>query len=120
VRFGERLSVAVDAGNAGDCLVPPLLLQPLVENAVTHGVAHLIDGGQVQVTASRDAAWLRIVVDNPCDPDRPKGAGTGVGLANVAARLRALHGADATVLAGERDQRWQVQVTLPVTVGETA
>ena len=120
VRFGERLSVAVDAGNAGDCLVPPLLLQPLVENAVTHGVAHLIDGGTVQVTASRDAGWLRIVVDNPCDPDRPKGAGTGVGLANVAARLRALHGADAAVLAEERDQRWQVQLTLPVMVGETA
>ena len=105
-----------DAGDAGDCLVPPLLLQPLVENAVTHGIAHLIDGGTVRVVAARAGGWLRIVVDNPCDPDRPKRGGTGVGLANVRARLRALHGADATVVTDERGGRWQVEVTLPATV----
>jgi two-component system sensor histidine kinase AlgZ len=113
VRFGDRLSVAVDAGNAGDCLVPPLILQPLVENAVTHGIAHVLAGGTVTVAAGRDGAWLRIVVDSPCDPDRPKRAGTGVGLANVRARLRALHGADATLVAEERGTQWHVELTLP-------
>ena len=118
VRFGDRLTVAVDAGNAGDCLVPPLLLQPLVENAVTHGIAHMIEGGTISVTAGRDGAWLRIVVDNPCDPDRPKRGGAGVGLANVRARLRALHGADAALVAEERADRWHVELTLPAAVGE--
>jgi hypothetical protein len=118
VRFGDRLTVEVDAGNAGECLVPPLLLQPLVENAVTHGIAHLLDGGTVQVTAGRDAAWLRIAVDNPCDRDRPKRSGTGVGLANVSARLRALHGADATVVSEERGDRWHVELTLPAVEAE--
>jgi hypothetical protein len=120
VRFGDRLSVVVDAGDAGDCLVPPLLLQPLVENAVTHGIAHLLEGGTVQVTAARDNGWLRIVVDNPCDPDRPKRPGTGVGLANVGARLRALHGPAATLVAEERGERWRVELALPATAGETA
>jgi two-component system, LytTR family, sensor histidine kinase AlgZ len=118
VRFGDRLTVAVDAGNAGDCLVPPLLLQPLVENAVTHGIAHRLEGGTVRVTAGRDGAWLRVVVDNPCDPDRPKRGGTGVGLANVRARLRALHGEDATLVAEEREDRWHVELTLPAVEGE--
>jgi two-component system, LytTR family, sensor histidine kinase AlgZ len=117
VRFGDRLTVVLDAGNAGECLVPPLLLQPLVENAVTHGIAHLLDGGTVRVAAVRDGAWLEIVVDNPCDPDRPKRGGTGVGLANVRARLRALHGSDATLVAEERGDRWHVGLTMPA-VGE--
>jgi LytS/YehU family sensor histidine kinase len=120
VRFGDRLTVSIDAGNAGDCLVPPLLLQPLVENAVTHGIAHLLEGGTVRVAAGRDGGWLRIVIDNPCDPDRPRLGGTGVGLSNVRARLRALHGADATVSAGERDDRWVVEMTLPAVTGEQA
>jgi len=120
VRFGDRLTVAVDAGNAGDCLVPPLLLQPLVENAVTHGIAHMLEGGTVRVSAGHDGGWLRIVVDNPCDPDRPKRGGAGVGLANVRARLRALHGEEATLLAEERSDRWYVEVTLPATAGEPA
>ena len=120
VRFGDRLTVSIDAGNAGDCLVPPLLLQPLVENAVTHGIAHVLEGGAVRVAAGRDGAWLTLVIDNPCDPDRPKRGGTGVGLSNVRARLRALHGADATVSAGERGDRWVVEMRLPAVTGEQA
>jgi hypothetical protein len=120
VRFGDRLTVSIDAGNAGDCLVPPLLLQPLVENAVTHGIAHVLEGGTVRVAAGRDEGWLTIVVDNPCDPDRPKRGGTGVGLSNVRARLRALHGADATVSAGESGDRWVVEMRLPAVTGEQA
>ena len=96
------------------------MLQPLVENAVTHGIAHLLEGGTVRVTAGHDGGWLRIVVDNPCDPDRPKRGGAGVGLANVRARLRALHGEEATLLAEERSDRWYVEVTLPATAGEQA
>ena len=116
VRFGERLGVAVDAGNAGDCQVPPLLLQPLVENAVTHGISHLLEGGTIRVAADHDGGRLRIVVDNPCDPDRPRRGGTGVGLANVRARLLALHGEEATLVAEEHDGRWRVELTLPATV----
>ena len=113
VRFGSRLAVEVDQGDAGGCFIPPLLLQPLVENAVTHGVAHCLDGGVVRIAATRTGAWVRVTVDNPCDPDRPRRAGAGVGLANVRARLRALHGSDATVSVREEAGRWCVELTFP-------
>jgi two-component system, LytTR family, sensor histidine kinase AlgZ len=113
IRFGTRLSAEIAAGNAGDCLVPPLLLQPLVENAVTHGIAHVLEGGVIRVSAERDGSALRIVTENPCDPDRPRRSGTGVGLSNVRARLRALHGADADVRATEQQAIWRVEVVMP-------
>jgi two-component system, LytTR family, sensor histidine kinase AlgZ len=116
VRFGSRLRTDIRAGDAGECLLPPLLLQPLVENAVTHGIAHLIDEGVVSVAARRDGSHLRIVVENPCDPERPRRGGAGVGLSNVRARLRTLHGTDATLLTRETEGTWRVEITMPAVV----
>jgi two-component system, LytTR family, sensor histidine kinase AlgZ len=113
VRFGDRLQMAIEPDEAGACLVPPLLLQPLVENAVTHGVAHVIEGGTIRVAAARSGSTLSIVVENPCDPERPRGTGAGVGLANVRARLRALHGIDGRLAAAERDNLWRVEISIP-------
>jgi two-component system, LytTR family, sensor histidine kinase AlgZ len=118
VRFGPRLQTDIRPGNAGDCLVPPLLLQPIVENAVTHGIAHHLVGGVLRVVARREGGQLRIAVENPCDPDRPSRRGAGVGLSNVRARLRTLHGSDATLLAHEQDGIWRVEVTMPASSPE--
>jgi hypothetical protein len=113
VRFGDRLAVDVRAGNAADCLIPPLLLQPIVENAVTHGIAHVLDGGTVRVVAEQAGGTLRLAVENPCDPDRPRRRGGGVGLTNVRARLQALYGADAWLTAAETGEMWTVQIGMP-------
>ena len=116
VRLGDRLQVAIDIADAGPCLVPPLLLQPLVENAVTHGVAHVLEGGHVSVTANCSATQLRIVVQNPADADRPRKTGTGLGLANVGSRLGALYGRTASVNWAEHDGTWRVEIVLPASV----
>jgi hypothetical protein len=113
VRFGDRLQVEIESRDAADCLVPPLVLQPIVENAVTHGVAHVLEGGSVRVSATRNGGVLSLVVENPCDPGRPAGTGTGVGLANVRARLRAVHELDAGIVAGENGGVWRVEITMP-------
>jgi LytS/YehU family sensor histidine kinase len=113
VRFGDRLQVAIESADAGDVPVPPLLLQPLVENAVTHGVAHVLEGGTVRVRAHRRGAGLTITVDNPCDPDRPPGRGTGLGLRNVRERLDSAYGSDAFVTTEERDGRFVVTLEMP-------
>ena len=114
IRFGDRLDVEIATDpNAESGHVPPLLLQPIVENAVTHGIAHMLDGGTIRIAATRTPARLSIVVENPCDPDRPRSKGAGVGLANVRARLRALHGADAVVSTGEQGGRWRVELSFP-------
>ncbi|MDQ3487776.1 MAG: histidine kinase [Acidobacteriota bacterium] len=115
VRLGERLQVAIDGGDAGACLVPPLLLQPVVENAVTHGVAHVLEGGNVTVTATCSPVQLTIVVQNPADADRPRKTGTGLGLANVRSRLAALYGRSASVNWAEQDGTWRVEIVLPAT-----
>ena len=113
VRFGDRLratiSVAPDAGRA---LVPPLLLQPLAENAVRHGVATLVDGGDIAIAVTRQGNRVTVAVDNAFDPDgrRP---GTGVGLANVRARLETSFGSDAYLRVETEDARFRATVSLP-------
>jgi sensor histidine kinase YesM len=115
VRFGERLShqvVADDAARA--CAVPPLLLQPLVENAVTHGIAQRLEGGLVRIEAERRGPELLITLTNPRDADAPGRRGTGIGLQNVKRRLAALHGADAELRALSTDTSFRVELRLPV------
>jgi sensor histidine kinase YesM len=92
LRLGDRLRLAVELDDAArDCLVPPLSLQPLVENAVRHAVAPRIEGGRIGIRARVDGNWLRIEVtdDGPgTAPDRVFG-GRGVGLQAVRERLEA-------------------------------
>jgi hypothetical protein len=116
VRFGDRLQVEIEAAGAEGCEVPPLLLQPLVENAVTHGIAHVLEGGVVRIRAERRAASLVVTVDNPCDSDRPAGRGTGLGLRNVRQRLESAYGNDAFLRADETDGRFMVRVEVPLSV----
>ena len=116
VRFGDRLRVEIDDQNgaADDVLVPPLVLQPLVENAVAHGIAHLLDGGAVRIRVERRSATLVVTVDNPSDPARPAGRGTGLGLRNVRDRLESLYGDDALLHTEEQDGRYTARVTIPL------
>ena len=114
VRFGERLRVEEEVEEASRrCLVPSLILQPLVENAVRHGIAQLLEGGGVRIEARRSGGALRLAVENPCDPDHSPSRGEGVGLANVAARLRTLHGREARLNIVPSAGRFRVEVELP-------
>lgn len=117
MRFGDRLRVEIAGGAAETCEVPSLILQPLIENAVTHGIAHRLEGGTVRVSAERHAASIAISVDNPCDPDRPSGRGAGVGLQNVKQRLRTLYGTEASVATEERGGRFVARLQLPIEQG---
>jgi two-component system sensor histidine kinase AlgZ len=115
VRFGDRLQVDVESSPDADASeVPPLLLQPLVENAVTHGIAHVLDGGVVRVRAERRAVSLVLTVENPCDPDRPAGRGTGLGLRNVRARLHSVYGDDGMLQVQESGGRYLARIEVPL------
>jgi two-component system sensor histidine kinase AlgZ len=114
VRFGERLRIDVEEdARAEVCELPPLLLQPLVENAVTHGVAHLLEGGTVRVRAERRPSTVTLTVENPCDPDRPAGRGTGLGLRNVRERLQSVYGDEALLQVSERDHVFVARLEIP-------
>lgn len=114
VRFGERLRRRIELDEGTESLaVPPLVLQPLVENAVHHGIAHLLAGGEITITARHLAGRLELAVENPCDPDRPTSGGTGLGLKNVRARIERLFGSRANVEVQGDAERFRVAVLLP-------
>ena len=114
VRFGARLAgEVVQAPGCGSCLIPPLILQPLVENAVRHGVHSRVDGGAVRVTARCDAAHLYLSVLNPADVDAAARGGTGLGLANVRQRLATRFGGDAAVRVVRDPGSFRVDVRIP-------
>ena len=114
VRFGERLKTEIKVNEETLTLaVPPLILQPLIENAVHHGIAHLLEGGAVVIRSSRRDDLLELAVENPVDPERPASRGAGVGLANVKSRVEALYGHRARVDVESGPESYRVRLLLP-------
>ncbi|HEX8766539.1 MAG TPA: histidine kinase [Candidatus Acidoferrum sp.] len=114
IRFGERLIMRETIqAESKSCLLPPLLLQPLIENAVKHGIAGLPEGGEVRLTSDRQNGRLDIVVENSWDPDAPPRRSGGLGLRNVQQRLEARYGKDASLRVNTDGPFFQVMLSLP-------
>jgi two-component system sensor histidine kinase AlgZ len=117
VRFGSRLAFETAvAPETAATPVPPLLIQPLVENAVRHGVATLLDGGVIRIEASRIGPRVLIAVTNPYDADVRRG-GTGFGMDIVRRRLAAAFGERAALTVEARDGLYRAAITVPVGEG---
>jgi two-component system, LytTR family, sensor histidine kinase AlgZ len=113
VRFGDRLRVEWSLDERADAArVPPLLLQPLVENAVKHGVEPSADGAQVKVSTQRRAGTVVIKVTNTVPAGQGRG-GHGVAQANVRERLRLLHDVQAQFQTVLKDGVYQVRMEVP-------
>lgn len=116
VRFAEKLRVQCDIPEAlHDCLVPTLLLQPIVENAIKHGIALLPDGGRIIVAARHRERSLLLSVENdgPAQPSVWRRS-DGVGLHNTTERLRALYGKDASLTLTPRSEGGaRVEIVMP-------
>jgi two-component system sensor histidine kinase AlgZ len=121
VRFGARLKMDEKIQeDSKDCLLPPLLLQPLVENAVKHGIAGLPEGGDVRLTVERQNGRLTILVENSWDPEAPPRRSGGLGLKIVQQRLEARYGKDASLRVNTEGERFQVSLSLPAESQENA
>jgi sensor histidine kinase YesM len=100
VRFRDRLHVTICCTpEALACIVPPLLLQPLVENAVRHGISTISTAGKLSVDARVSNEMLRVTVvdDGPGVSSATPHAGSGTGLRNTRERLAQLHGSRASL-----------------------
>ena len=116
VRFGSRLTVVRSiAPETLDLLVPNLILQPLVENAVRHGIAPRAAGGRIEIHARRQDGRLLIDISDD-GPGSPEGSPRdGVGLANTRTRLRQLYGSAQTLdLRSEPGAGFRVTLALPL------
>ncbi|HZZ57171.1 MAG TPA: histidine kinase [Opitutaceae bacterium] len=116
IRFGGRLEVrfAVEPEALG-VAVPSFLLQPLVENAVRHGIEPHARPGRVEITARRDAEWLDITVTDNGDGLKAEAPGAGIGLGNTRARLHQLYGPRHSFVIGNVPAGGcQVRLRLPI------
>jgi two-component system sensor histidine kinase AlgZ len=114
MRFGDRLTVKEEIEEAAkECLLPPLLLQPLFENAVVHGIAQMPEGGWIRLKAVRNGARVSLTVENSWDPEAGSSRRNGVGLKNVQRRLEARYGKEAHLNASAEDELFRVNLSFP-------
>lgn len=114
IRFGKRLSVelTIDPATEADP-VPPLILQPLVENAIKHGIADSLNGGTVTVITQKKNERLFITVENPVDDAAPLKKGAGMGMGIVRQRLQAVYGSDGDLKISAASGLFRVILFLP-------
>jgi two-component system sensor histidine kinase AlgZ len=115
IRFGKKLDALINA--QPDTLIglmPPMILQPLLENAIKHGIRNLAEGGVISVDIARRDAWLHITVSNPVEPDAAAAPGNGMGLQNIRRRCAALYDDRARIAWRQGDDhRFVVEITIP-------
>ncbi len=117
LRLGHRLHTEIQVDDAAlDLSIPVLSIQPLVENAVKHGVALRTEPGYVRIRAARGAGELRILVENSGGGTPAESAGAGVGLQNVRRRLEICYGANAGVRLAFHADATAVELWIPLDV----
>ena len=119
-RFADRLGVSMEIDpEALAADVPSFLLQPLIENAVRHGIARLEQGGQIAVAAQRCGQRLRLMVRNSCAAEAERANGHGIGLRNTRERLAYFYPGQCTFDARRRgDETFAVEIEIPFERGE--
>ncbi|MBV8146890.1 MAG: histidine kinase [Gammaproteobacteria bacterium] len=117
-RFGARLQVAIDVpAELLPAMVPSLLLQPLAENAIKHGISRRVDGGAIQLSGSRVTDKLRLAMRNTAPPtdSQADSRGLGIGLSNLRARMNMLYGDGYELTMHRSDsESVEVHITLPL------
>jgi len=120
VRFGHRLESHIEIQEAAKlALIPPMILQPLVENAIKFGLYDTIDAVTITIQASLDDRDLVISVRNPFDENTmPSGKGTGFGISYIQRRLFLLFGRTNLLHCSSEDQLFTAKLTIPQTHSE--
>lgn len=115
IRFGDRLDFEIARGDApAAAQVPTLLLQPIIENAIKHGVAPVAEGGTVNLSATVNGDGLRLEVTNSARRLENRSSSGGLGLSNTAQRLEALFPGRHGFSYGRRNGCWNVTIELPL------
>ena len=114
IRYGQRLQTDVELQSpALTGLIPPMLLQPCLENAIKHGVQNNQDATTLRLRAWVQGTRLFLTLHNPVEPDARAAAGTGTGLVNLQRRLQAVYGDQARLSWQQTGASFQLEMVLP-------
>ena len=114
IRLGDRLKVTWrTAGMPGDALVPPLMLQPLVENAVYHGIEPSDSGGEIEIDGALSGGQLVISLRNPFPGGGRHSSGNRMAIVNIRERLQLHFDAEASMRSEVKDGMYKVTVSMP-------
>lgn len=114
LRLGDRLRVKWEMADVPlDMSLPPLMLQPLLENAVYHGIEPAPDGGEIRIAFARQGRELAITVANAKAPGAGHGGGNRIALENIRERLALYYDLEARLEVDDRPEDYQVRITLP-------
>ena len=116
LRLGDRLHVRWDIGSLPmRARIPSLTIQPLIENAIYHGIELLPEGGEVVVSGRRDGKYLQIAVTNPVAPGKSRNKdGNKMAMANIRQRFELAYGNRAQVEVNDSDDRYAVTLRFPI------
>lgn len=116
LRLGDRLKIRWDISELPmRARIPSLTIQPLIENAIYHGIELLPDGGDVVVSGKRDGRNLQIAVTNPVAPGKSRGKdGNKMALANIRQRFELAYGNRASVTVDNSNDRYTVTLRFPI------
>jgi two-component system, LytTR family, sensor kinase len=120
VRFGPRIAHdwQID-GKCQQCLVPVMLLQPLYENAIKHGVYESMEPVTITTRCEHVGNKLQLVIENDYDPHAPPRKGSGIGLRNIRERLRILFHEESLMEIRKDEKKFRVTLTIPTQMCET-
>ncbi|NVO12107.1 MAG: histidine kinase [Bacteroidales bacterium] len=114
VRFGKRLNYSISAPDAVmDFQVPAMILQPLFENAIKHGIASSSEQGEVKAVFESNQNFLKIIISNTMPEESQNAKGMGVGLVNISRRLSLLYGQNDLLKSNIVDSNYIVEVIIP-------
>ena len=114
LRLGDRLHVEWDVTYMpADAMIPPLVLQPLLENAVYHGIEPRTEPGTIQIRIARDGGQIKLSLSNPYRPDGDHHAGNRMALANIRERLALHFDAEASIKTMAMDNTYEVLIVIP-------
>jgi two-component system, LytTR family, sensor histidine kinase AlgZ len=121
LRLGERLRVAWQIESMpGDALVPPLVLQPLVENAVYHGIEPSPEGGEIVIHVAEAGGRLEMTLTNPWSAEGRQTAGNRMAIANIRERLQLHFDAEASMHSGVEEGLYRVTIRMPYIAAKAA
>ncbi len=114
LRLGDRLKIEWDIdGLPSDALLPPLLIQPLLENAIYHGIEPRVEGGTIRITGRLDGKQLHLEISNPMSSNKSASKGNQIAQENIRARLTTLYGARGGMSVKQENDMFHVVLNWP-------